>query len=64
LLDSALATFECATTAAHPGGDHTVLIGAVLAVETPHPEAPPLVWHRGRYTALAEPPEGPTDLTG
>jgi hypothetical protein len=57
-LDEALATFECVTTAAHPGGDHTVLIGEVLAVEMPRPEAEPLVWHRARYTALASPPDG------
>jgi hypothetical protein len=33
-------------------------------VEMPHPEAPPLAWHRGRYTELAAPPDGVTDLTG
>lgn len=55
LLDTALSTFECRTVAVHPGGDHTVLIGAVLAVRTPRPEAAPLVWHRGRYTALPGP---------
>ena len=64
LLDTALSTFECRTTAAHPGGDHTVLVGEVLAVATPRPELPPLTWHRGRYTALAEPSAGSADLTG
>jgi flavin reductase (DIM6/NTAB) family NADH-FMN oxidoreductase RutF len=64
LLDLALSTFECRTVAAHPGGDHTVLIGEVLAVTTPRPEAPPLVWHRGRYTDLVEPVDLRTDLTG
>jgi flavin reductase (DIM6/NTAB) family NADH-FMN oxidoreductase RutF len=70
VLDTALSTFECRTVAAHPGGDHTVLIGEVLAVATPRPEAAPLVWHRGRYTGLAEPAglaepvELRTDLTG
>lgn len=64
LLDTALSTFECRTTAAHPGGDHTVLLGEVLAVRTPRPDAPPLAWHRGRYTALAEPPPSSADLTG
>ena len=59
LLDEALSTFECRTVATHPGGDHTVLIGEVLSIGTPRPEAPPLVWHRARYTALAEPPEPP-----
>ena len=68
VLDEALATFECVTTAVHPGGDHTVLIAEVLAVEMPRPEAEPLVWHRARYTALAVPPDGEAedgaDLTG
>ena len=60
LLSGALSTFECRTVAAHPGGDHTVLIGEVLAVETPRPDVPPLTWHRGRYTELAAPsPPGP-----
>lgn len=59
LLDGALSTFECRTVAAHPGGDHTVLIGEVLDIGIPDPQAPPLVWHRGRYTALAEPREQP-----
>lgn len=58
LLGTALSTFECRTVAAHPGGDHTVLIGEVLAVDTPRPDAPPLTWHRGRYTALTEHPDG------
>jgi len=58
VLSDALSTFECRTAAAHPGGDHTALIGEVLAVETPRPDAPPLAWHRGRYTALAEHPDG------
>jgi flavin reductase len=68
VLDEALATFECVTTAVHPGGDHTVLIAEVLAVEMPRPEADPLVWHRARYTGLAAPPDGEADeaadLTG
>jgi flavin reductase len=59
LLDTALSTFECRTVAAHPGGDHTVLIGEVVAVDIPHPEAAPLAWHRGRYTALVSPADEP-----
>lgn len=53
LLDDALSTLECRTWAAHPGGDHTVVIGEVLAVATPRPDLAPLVWHRGGYTGLA-----------
>ncbi|HYT09150.1 MAG TPA: flavin reductase family protein [Mycobacteriales bacterium] len=54
LLDSALATFECRTRGAHPGGDHTVLVGEVLALATPSPQTPPLVWYRGRYVRIAD----------
>jgi flavin reductase (DIM6/NTAB) family NADH-FMN oxidoreductase RutF len=55
LLDAALATIECRTWAAYPGGDHTVLVGEVLSLGTPRPGAPPLVWHRGRYASLDRP---------
>lgn len=64
MLDTALSTVECRTVAAHPGGDHTVLVGEVLAMAMPQPAGPPLVWHRGRYTGLAGPVELRTDLTG
>jgi flavin reductase (DIM6/NTAB) family NADH-FMN oxidoreductase RutF len=53
LLDDALATLECRTVAAHGGGDHTVLLGEVLGVDLPRPDAPPLVYYRGRYRHLA-----------
>ncbi len=53
LLDEALSTIECRTWAVHPGGDHTVVIGEVLALASPRPDLPPLAWHRGRYTGLA-----------
>jgi flavin reductase len=70
LLDGALSTFECRTSAAHPGGDHTIVLGEVLDVVAPRPDAPPLAWHRGRYTALVDPayddpvPAERTDMTG
>jgi flavin reductase len=52
LLDTALATVECRTWAAYPGGDHTILVGEVLSVGMPRPGARPLVWYRGRYLSL------------
>ena len=32
-----------------------VLIGSVLAIAAPRPDAPPLVWFGGRYTRLDDP---------
>jgi flavin reductase (DIM6/NTAB) family NADH-FMN oxidoreductase RutF len=53
LLDEALSTFECRTTAIHPAGDHSIVVGQVVSVTTaPHPgEA--LLYYRGRYETLA-----------
>lgn len=50
LLKGALATFECHTRHRHYGGDHVIVIGVVERYS--HAEAPPLVFHRGRYATL------------
>lgn len=52
LLDAALATLECRTTAVHPAGDHSIVVGRVVGLDVPRPHARPLLWYRGRYTAL------------
>lgn len=53
ILDDALASLECRTYAVHPGGDHTILVGQVLAVTGPAAEVPgPLLYHAGRYRRL------------
>jgi flavin reductase len=52
LLDAALATLECRTTAVHPGGDHSIVVGEVLGVGVPRPQGRPLLWYRGRYLTL------------
>jgi flavin reductase len=53
LLDEALATFECRTTATYPAGDHTIVVGEVLAVTVADHHADhngdALLYHRGRY---------------
>lgn len=54
LLDGSLARFECAAHARCDGGDHVIFLARVERV-TMDLAAPPLVFHRGRYTALAEP---------
>lgn len=53
LVGGALATVECRTEQSVPAGDHTLLIGRVLAARVPSPEGAPLVYFRGRYRGLA-----------
>lgn len=53
LLDGALASLECRTTAVYDGGDHDIVIGAVIAASEVDRDGAPLVHHRGRYGRLA-----------
>jgi flavin reductase (DIM6/NTAB) family NADH-FMN oxidoreductase RutF len=50
LLDGALAQLECRTVGRHPEGDHTILIGEVVASAV-H-EGHPLLYYRGGYRRL------------
>ncbi|HRC40289.1 flavin reductase family protein [Nostocoides sp.] len=53
LLTESIATLECRTSALHPAGDHSILVGEVIAttlIDTPD-EA--LVHYRSRYGSLA-----------
>lgn len=52
LLDQSLAALECRTTAVHPAGDHSIVVGAVLGIDLPDSPAGPLLYHRGAYTHL------------
>lgn len=51
LLDAATATLECRTQAVHPGGDHSIVVGAVAAAQV-RPAETALLYHRGRYRRL------------
>ncbi|MGW6703427.1 flavin reductase family protein [Streptomyces sp. NPDC054956] len=53
LMSGALATLECRTENRVVAGDHTLVIGRVLAAAQPTPDAPPLTYFRGRYRHLA-----------
>ncbi|MFE1029736.1 flavin reductase family protein [Streptomyces sp. NPDC058818] len=50
ILDDAIAVVTCRVHATHPGGDHTILIGAVTRARTGQGE--PLLRHRGTYRRL------------
>jgi flavin reductase (DIM6/NTAB) family NADH-FMN oxidoreductase RutF len=55
ILTDAIATIECRTTGTHDAGDHTVVIGEVLAVDTPRPDGQPLLYFRGKYSEFGSP---------
>jgi flavin reductase (DIM6/NTAB) family NADH-FMN oxidoreductase RutF len=57
VLEEALAWLACEMRQELPGGDHTIGIGAVLAMD--HGEGDPLVWYRGSYTSLRGPNTAP-----
>lgn len=52
LVDEALATLECRTEQRVPAGDHTLLIGRVLAAGLPASQDGPLLHFKGRYRRL------------
>ena len=53
LLDQSLATLECRTTDLYAGGDHTIVVGEVLAAGLVEHDAAALVYYRGAYGRLA-----------
>ena len=52
LLDGVVASFTCRNTHRHPGGDHLIFLGEVLAMEANG--GVPLVYAHGRYTELRD----------
>jgi flavin reductase (DIM6/NTAB) family NADH-FMN oxidoreductase RutF len=54
LVADAVAALECRTTATYPGGDHTLLIGAVESAVAPKPGGAPLVFYEGTYRSLLD----------
>ncbi|SNQ48855.1 DIM6/NTAB family protein [Frankia canadensis] len=58
LLDGALSVFECRTVATHPGGDHTLVIGEVVALDRRRDDAGPLVFYQGGYLDPVVPRDG------
>jgi flavin reductase len=52
LLDASLATMECRTVAAYPGGDHTIVLGEVIAIDTRDSDDGGLIHYRGRYDRI------------
>ena len=53
LIEDALADFECTIVHAYPGGDHTIFVGQVEALDA-HGDLgrEPLLYYRGRFGRL------------
>jgi flavin reductase (DIM6/NTAB) family NADH-FMN oxidoreductase RutF len=51
ILDGAIAFFDCRLVAQHPGGDHTMFVGEIVAAGFDE-EAEPLIWFGSRYRRL------------
>jgi len=52
LLKNCLATLECETVAMYPGGDHTIFLGQVQALDVFDAATGPLLYFRGKYQRL------------
>lgn len=56
ILPGCAANFECEIRYTHNGGDHVIFVGEVMRLAC-DPAREPLLFHRGRYGALAPPVE-------
>ena len=52
VLDGVVAASECEVVNTYPGGDHTIVVGAVRSIVVNGGD--PLVYHRGQYFDLTE----------
>ena len=52
VIGGSVASLDCRLHAIHPGGDHEILVGEVLALEQDPSEPAPLLYHRGNYASL------------
>jgi flavin reductase len=52
LLEHAVCRLECRTWEMYDGGDHTIVVGEVVALEMGDPEQTPMVYFRGIFTTL------------
>jgi flavin reductase (DIM6/NTAB) family NADH-FMN oxidoreductase RutF len=51
-LAAEVAWLDCVVEAEHDGGDHTIVVAAVLGLSA-GPAARPLLYYRGQYATLA-----------
>jgi len=54
VLDDALTAMECRTTAVHDGGDHSIVVGEVVAVTEPRDTGAPLLYYASGYRRVRD----------
>jgi 3-hydroxy-9,10-secoandrosta-1,3,5(10)-triene-9,17-dione monooxygenase reductase component len=59
LISDALSTVECTVEEIHSGGDHDIIVGRVRSAHARN--GSPLVYWRGSYSSLSEPPMSGTN---
>jgi flavin reductase (DIM6/NTAB) family NADH-FMN oxidoreductase RutF len=52
VLEGAIAYFDCRLIATHPGGDHSIFVGEIVAAGFEE-DAEPLIWYASAYRKLA-----------
>ena len=59
VLPDVLLRVHCRVEEVHPAGDHDVVIGRVLAIETPDEDNRPMIFFRGRFGVDNDQPNVP-----
>lgn len=54
IIDGVAAFMDCRVADQHPGGDHEIFVGEVLAIGADADAPRPLIFHRGRYGYLRD----------
>ncbi len=54
ILEGAIAYFDCRLIATHPGGDHSIFVGEIVAAGFEE-HAEPLIWYASGYRRLTPP---------
>lgn len=58
LVADTLCRFDCRVQAVHPGGDHVIIVGEILALSR-HP-GQPLAFHQGKFASVVQESGAPT----
>jgi flavin reductase (DIM6/NTAB) family NADH-FMN oxidoreductase RutF len=59
IIDDTVAWLVCETQAFHPGGDHMLCVGRVVAMGPGHTARTPLLFYRGNYRGLGTEDDSP-----